>query len=103
MRRKILVREAARSDLAEHAAIIAREDPVAAERFLQAAEQTFESLARMPHLGRRRGFSNPLLKGIRSWRIRGFPKILIFYKTVDAGIEVIRVLHGARDVELLFS
>ena len=37
--------------------------------------------------------------------LRGFPvgNYIIFYYSVDAGIEVVRVLHGARDIPELFS
>jgi toxin ParE1/3/4 len=36
--------------------------------------------------------------------ILGFPveDYVIFYRQVSTGIEVVRVLHGARDIEALF-
>lgn len=33
--------------------------------------------------------------------ITGFPKHLIFYRFADGEIFVMRVLHGARDIEYL--
>jgi toxin ParE1/3/4 len=41
--------------------------------------------------------------GIRLWRIRGFERYLIFYRPIPDGIEVIRVLHGARDIDTIFE
>ena len=36
--------------------------------------------------------------------MRSFPigKYLIFYKRVDSGIEVVRVVHGARNLRKIF-
>lgn len=38
------------------------------------------------------------LRAIRSFAVRGFPNHIIFYLKVHGGIEVLRVLHGARDL-----
>jgi toxin ParE1/3/4 len=32
------------------------------------------------------------------WRVRGFAKHLIFYRPIEDGIEVIRILHASRDL-----
>ena len=39
--------------------------------------------------------------GLRRWRVRGFENFLIFYRPIDDGIEVLRVLHGQRDRETI--
>ena len=52
----------------------------------------------MPELGAARSFANPKLAGLRMWPIKGFEKQLVFYRPVKEGIEVIRVLHAARDI-----
>ena len=41
------------------------------------------------------------LARIRIWPIRGFDKILIIYATERTGIDVLRVVHGARDLDVL--
>ena len=68
-------------------------------RFYDAAAATFQNLARMPTMGERRESTNRLLDGLRIWRIEGFPNHLIFYRPIDGGIEIIRVLHAARDLD----
>jgi toxin ParE1/3/4 len=68
-------------------------------RFYDSAAATFEKLARMPGVGERRESANPRLAGLRVWRVEGFPNHLIFYRPIDGGIEVIRVLHAARDID----
>ena len=69
-----------------------------AVRFLDAAEKAFQALLQMPELGAARSFANPKLAGLRMWPIKGFEKQLVFYRPVKEGIEVIRVLHAARDI-----
>ena len=37
------------------------------------------------------------------WRVKDFPKHLVFNRPIKDGVEIIRVLHGARDIAGLFS
>ena len=37
------------------------------------------------------------------WRITGFDNYLIFYRPVEGGVEIIRVLHAKRDNTALFG
>jgi len=39
------------------------------------------------------------MKTIRQWRIKNFKDHLIFYQFQEEQVEVLRVLHGARDLE----
>lgn len=41
---------------------------------------------------------NPRLWGLRRVPITGFGNYLIFYRPIEGGIEVVRVIHGARDL-----
>jgi toxin ParE1/3/4 len=43
------------------------------------------------------------MAGLRSWAIRGFATFLVFYRPTQRGIEVIRVLHGARDLDAILE
>ena len=97
MSARILIRPNAQADLDDTAEYIGRENPAAAVRFLTTAEETFKQLLSTPGLGRVREYLDPRLTGLRSWRIRGFENWLTFYRPTDGGIEVVRVLHGARD------
>lgn len=94
---------AVEDDLLDAFVHIGLESPAAADRFLVAAERTFRELRDEPGLGRRRDFSESHLADLRSWRIRGFENWLIFYRPVSEGVEIIRVLHGARDLDELFE
>ncbi|MFN0151876.1 MAG: type II toxin-antitoxin system RelE/ParE family toxin [bacterium] len=72
-------------------------------RFLDAAESAFESLARMPEMGVRRLYLSSTLTDLRIWRVPGFPNHLVFYRAHDAGVEIIRVIHAKRDIEVLLG
>ena len=54
-------------------------------------------LSQFPNMGKQR---DRLLTGLRSFPI---PPYIIFYRTITEGIEVVRVLHQARDVDNQFS
>jgi plasmid stabilization system protein ParE len=82
---------------------IAQDNPDAATRVIEAAYETFETLAANPGLGKLRRFRSPRLRDVRSWHITGFENYLIFYRSVTDGIQVIHVYHGARDSEALFG
>jgi toxin ParE1/3/4 len=100
---RILRTEAARRDLNEQAKFIQSDSPDTAIRFLRAAEETFDRLASMPELGERQEFGQKRLAGLRAWQVRGFENCLIFDRPIERGIEVVRVLHAARDIAAIFD
>lgn len=87
------------ADLNELAEYIRRHNPRAALRFLECAEATFWQLAAMPGLGSRYETDNPLYQDLRCFPITKFATRIIYYKPIADGIAVVRVLHGARDVD----
>jgi toxin ParE1/3/4 len=104
MSRQIIRHEQAKQDIIEAAYYIAEHGSLdASDRFLEAAEDTFRQLATMPGMGLMREVRNPVLAGMRQWRVRGFEKYLIFYRVTEKAVEILRVLHGARDLDSLFD
>lgn len=93
----------AESDLLDLFVFLGRGSVRAANRFLEAADQTCVRLAEMPGLGGECESAAAALAGLRLWPVRGFPKYLILYRPIAGGIEVLRVFHGARDIESLFD
>jgi toxin ParE1/3/4 len=71
----------------------------AADRFIEAVYGTFQELARMPGMGRKRDSLQARLRELRSIRVKGFENYLIFYGPIADGIEVFHILHGSRDLE----
>jgi hypothetical protein len=60
-------------------------------RFYDAAAPTFENLARTQVMRGRSETLNPRLAGIPAWQVEGFENHLDFYRSIEGGIEVIRV------------
>jgi toxin ParE1/3/4 len=102
VKRIVILRRADR-DLIEHADYIAQFNLKAARRFQRAAEKAFQSLLAMPGMGGLWEADQAPLRDLRVWPIRGFEKYIIFYRSVDKGIEIVRVLHAAQDIEALFE
>lgn len=73
------------------------------ERFLGAASAEFDLLAGMPQMGAVCGFRSSKAKRIRRWPVTGFENWLIFYEPVKSGIDVVRLLHGAQDIESILD
>ena len=71
----------------------------AAQRFLSALAGDFRRLAGMPGLGAARELTSANLKGVRSLPVTGFTNYLIFYRYDSKSLMVLRVIHGARDIE----
>ncbi len=76
----------ARLDLIEQASYLAdNASPRVAERFLDAAEQTAARLAAMPRMGRLwKSFRLQPENELRVWKVKDFPRILIFYRPTDS-------------------
>jgi toxin ParE1/3/4 len=91
------------SDLIDIACYIARESIEASERFLNATQTTLEKLARTPEIGSICPFQHQLAAGIRVWPVQRFKRYLVFYRPESKGINVVRVLHGARDWQSIFE
>ena len=72
-------------------------------RFLAAAHETFSLLATQPNMGWRRRLHHPALAATRVFRIRGFERVLVFYRPHRSGIHIIRMLHGVQDLEALLA
>jgi toxin ParE1/3/4 len=103
MKPRIIIRPAALIDIEEISVWLGSESPAASARFLKNCMSDFESLALQPLMGRVRHFRNPTARNIRSWIVNGFPNHFIFYRPVDDGVEILHVLHGARDLDSWFN
>ena len=86
-------RPRAEVDLLEIWLFIARDSPQAADRLLDRIEAQLRLLADSPLLGRARPEIAP---DARVWAVGRY---LILYRAQDDGIEVVRVVHGARAID----
>jgi toxin ParE1/3/4 len=99
MTRRAILQPRAEQDIEEQADHLRQHaDLETGGRFHAAALNEILVLLDAPLMGRPRRFRHARLAGLRQWRVSGFEKVLIFYRQTEEGIEVLRVLHGARDV-----
>jgi toxin ParE1/3/4 len=87
----------AECDLIDILAYVGERNPAAAGRLATAIDEKCHILAQFPLMGRER---SELAPGLRSFPVNNY---IIFYQPIDDGIQVIRVLHGARDFPALFG
>ena len=86
------------ADLAEIRDYIADKNVAAAERLLDAIEATCSRFGNLPQIGRTR---DDLLPGIRVFPVE--KNYAVFYRIVEGAVEIVRVVHAARDFNRLFD
>ena len=65
--------------------------------------RTLREIAAMPGLGAVREFASARITGLRAKRVAGFPNWLIFYLIMHDEVDIVRVLHGARDLDHILT
>jgi toxin ParE1/3/4 len=86
----------AKRDLAAISDHIAVDNPSAAFRWLDEIDKTLSLIALHPLIGER---ADHLAMGVRRYCLGNY---LLFFKPINEGIELRRVLHSARKIEDLF-
>jgi len=99
MAARISRRLKAAQDAEDIADYIVNDSLKAAVRFLENTESTLRELAESPGIGSPFESDHPELANLRFRRVNGFPNHVIFYFEHTAAIEVVRILHGARDLD----
>ena len=88
---------AAESDLTDIWIYRAESGEAGADELIEQLVKRFTMLATFPEAGRKR----PEIKeGLRSFVAE---RHVIFYRPINQGIEVVRVLYGTRDIKQIFS
>ena len=92
----LLKRPEAKNDLEEIWWFIAQDSPDNADKFLDRIQDSCLALADFPKMGVSR---EELKTALRSQPVANY---LIFYFPLEDGVDIIRVLHGSRDMTRLF-
>jgi toxin ParE1/3/4 len=71
--------------------------PEAANRLIKEITRRFAILRDHPNMGRGQ---DKLLVNLRSFAVKNH---IIFYQPFEGGIEILRVLHGSRDIGSIFE
>jgi toxin ParE1/3/4 len=93
---RVLRTHQAEMDLVEILIPLYERNAAAGDRLADRIEERCERLARLPEVGSRCEELAPRL------RFSVIGKYVIYYRPVEDGIQVIRVVHGSRDLKRIF-
>lgn len=92
----LAISASAKADLLEIWAWVAEDSPAAADRMLDRLYEVAGNLGELPKMGRPR---EELGEGLRSFVVGSH---VVFYRARPDRLELVRVLHGRRDVDAQF-
>ena len=95
---RFVLTPAAREDLVEIFEYISKDSPDAARRVRKEFRSAMQKLARMPDMGHvRRDLTS---ESFRFWSVYSY---LVIYRAEARPIQILRVIHGARDVRSILE
>lgn len=94
---RYLITLPAKQDLREINNYLARFSPIAVRRINDKIKQQFKRLADFPNMGKS---CNQLSEGLRRLPVEDY---LIFYRPISNGVEIVRLVSGYRNIEVVFS
>ncbi len=86
----------AEQDLEDIWVFLTQQDELFADKQIAQILDRFPMLSQFPNMGKQR---DDLLAGLRSFPVQPY---IVFYTKIAEGIEVVRVLHQARDIDRQF-
>lgn len=97
MGRRYTLSRPAREDLDDIWLYIARDSIEEADRFIDLLTAKFPLVASQPRMGRLR---EDLAPNLRCLPVKNY---LILYRSLKGSVQIVRVIHGARDPKALFE
>jgi toxin ParE1/3/4 len=94
---KVIHTQKARFDLLSIWSYIAEDNPNAADKLLDTIDEKCTLLGENPKLGQARP---DISQTMRYFPVKNY---VILYQEQPLGVEIIRVLHGSRDLEAIFN
>ena len=64
----------------------------------KAIEESFQVIAEHPRIGAMCEIDEDRFRDYRFWPIRKYTDYLVIYRPIPDGVEIVRVIHGARDI-----
>jgi toxin ParE1/3/4 len=92
-----------KEDLRTVAEFIAEHNVDASMRFLSSVEETARHLSICPISGTVCRFRKPIVEGLRMITVRRFRNYLIYFRPLDDRVELVRLVHGARQQQGIFE
>jgi toxin ParE1/3/4 len=87
----------AAQDLENIWSYVASNNIAAADNLFDKLREKFAKLAKFPQMGQGCDY---LAASLRSFTVGSY---LIFYRILDEGIEIVRIIHGSQDIEQIFK
>ena len=97
---RFILAAAARADLRGISDYIRQESPTAARRVREELRSAMRRLAEMPGMGHLREDLVEIDSALRFWPVFSY---LIVYRTETDPLEIVRILHGTRDVRAILG
>ena len=94
---RVTRRPQAEADILEIWEYIAGDSISAADQWVDELHEKMSLWASQPLMGRAR---DELVPGVRSLT---FGRYVVFFEPLQDGIDVVRVLHGSRDIDAIFT
>ena len=94
---RFIISPLAKQELKEINRYIARFNSNAARRLINRIKQQCKLLADFPEMGQK---CDELEPDLRSFPVENY---MIFYRSIDHGVQIVRVISGYRDLEMIFS
>jgi len=73
--------------------------PLRPIEFISPQRKTFEAIADMPGIGTAYRSKRAKLHGLRFFPLTQYPNYVVYYREIDNGIEIVRVLHAHMEKE----
>jgi toxin ParE1/3/4 len=99
MKRRIRRTVQVHDDIVQIYRYVHERSPQNAERVFDAIERSIRALLDTPGVGRRWNSPDARLEGMRVTIVTPYRNFLVFFRATADGIEVYRVVHGARELE----
>jgi plasmid stabilization system protein ParE len=80
--------------------LVDQDEPAVAFRCREAVAESLEQLKPHPRMGT---LFQGSISGLRSWPVRGFEAVRIYYVEVPGCLRVVRILHGKRNVRRILK
>jgi len=92
----LVISPEAEQDLVDIWLYIAEDQPINADHFLERLEEHAKRVAEFNDMG----IDRPEL----ALNLKSFPvdRYILFYRQIENGVELVRVLHSSRDMNLIF-
>lgn len=93
----VTLRPHAEVDILEIWEYIAEDSVIEADRWVDKLDEKFALWGTQPMMGRTRDELSPSIRSLI------FGRYVVFFEPLPNGIDVVRVLHGSRDIDVAFA